>query len=50
MLDVMDYDKKFDAVFRSIFSNSVFVRNLVAGQRVAKNERFDCVTLDGNYN
>lgn len=43
----MKYDEKFDAVFRSIFANAVFVRNLVAGSRVSKNERFDCVTLEG---
>lgn len=47
MLDVMKYDEKFDAVFRSIFANAVFVKNLIAGSRVAREERFDCVTLEG---
>lgn len=49
MLGVMSYGEKFDAVFRNIFANAVFVRNLIAGSRVAREERFDCVTLEGNY-
>lgn len=48
MLNELKYHEKFDAVFRSIFANAVFVRNLVAGSRVSKNERFDCVTLEGS--
>lgn len=47
MLDYIQYDHKFDAVFRAIFANSVFVRDIAAGQRVSKNDRFDCVTLEG---
>ncbi len=47
MLDEMHYDPKFDIIFRSIFANTVFVRDLKAGQRVARAERFDCVTLEG---
>lgn len=49
MLNEMRYDEKYDAVFKSIFGNSVFVRNLMVGSRVAKNESFDCVTLEGFY-
>ncbi|KAH7716577.1 chromosome associated protein [Aphelenchoides avenae] len=48
MLEVMDFDGKFDVVFRCIFANACFVRSLQAGQRVAKNENFDCVTLEGD--
>lgn len=48
MLDYIQYDHKFDAVFRAIFANSVFVRDIAAGQRVSKNDRFDCVTLEGD--
>uniref|UniRef100_A0A183BL97 Structural maintenance of chromosomes protein n=1 Tax=Globodera pallida TaxID=36090 RepID=A0A183BL97_GLOPA len=48
ILDHLQYDPDFEAVFRSIFGNSVFVRDLAAGSRVAKQERFDCVTLDGD--
>lgn len=49
MLDYIQYDQKFDVVFRCIFANAVFVRNIAAGQRVAKSERFDCVTLEGLF-
>lgn len=47
----MEYEEKYQKVFGTIFANTVFVRNLVAGARVAKNENFDCVTLEGsNFN
>lgn len=49
MLSSMQYDDKYDPVFRNIFANAVFVRNLIAGSRVAREERFDCVTLEGNF-
>ncbi|KAL3115952.1 hypothetical protein niasHT_007252 [Heterodera trifolii] len=48
ILDHLQYDPNFEPVFRSIFGNCVFVRDLAAGSRVAKQERFDCVTLDGD--
>ncbi|KAI1727854.1 SMC proteins flexible hinge domain-containing protein [Ditylenchus destructor] len=48
MLSVMQYEQKFEKVFCAIFANTVFVRNLAAGSRVAKNENFDCVTLEGD--
>uniref|UniRef100_A0A915E1G9 Uncharacterized protein n=1 Tax=Ditylenchus dipsaci TaxID=166011 RepID=A0A915E1G9_9BILA len=48
MLEVMQYDDRFDRIFSTIFANTVFVRNLVAGSRVSKNESFDCVTLEGD--
>lgn len=47
MLNEMHYDEAYDVIFRSIFANSVFVRDLKVGQRVSKAERFDCVTLEG---
>jgi len=48
MLNEMHYDETYDVIFRAIFANSVFVKDLKAGQRVSKQERFDCVTLEGS--
>jgi chromosome segregation ATPase len=47
MLDYIRYDQKYDVVMRTLFANAVFAKTIIAGQRVAKTERFDCVTLEG---
>lgn len=47
MLNVMAYDERYDAIFRNIFADSVFVSDLQTGIRVARQEQFDCVTLEG---
>lgn len=48
ILDIMDYDSKFDAAFRLVFAGTVIVRRLEDGSRLAKNEGFDAVTLEGD--
>lgn len=48
MLSLLKYDRKYDAVMRQLFAETVVVPNLSVGSRVSRNERFNCVTLDGD--
>ncbi|KAJ1353120.1 hypothetical protein KIN20_009682 [Parelaphostrongylus tenuis] len=48
MLDVLNYDNYYDAVFRNVFGGTAIVRDLHLGARFARSEGFDCVTLDGD--
>ena len=43
----MRFDQKFDKVFKMVFKDHVLVPRLDVGTRVARNEAFNCVTLDG---
>uniref|UniRef100_A0A915AGZ2 Structural maintenance of chromosomes protein n=1 Tax=Parascaris univalens TaxID=6257 RepID=A0A915AGZ2_PARUN len=46
LLDSLQYQEIFDVVFRHVFGGTAIVRNMEAGNRIAKNEGFDCVTFD----
>ncbi|KHN73340.1 Structural maintenance of chromosomes protein 3, partial [Toxocara canis] len=48
LLDSLQYEEMFDVVFRHVFGGTAIVRNMEAGNRIAKNEGFDCVTFDGD--
>lgn len=37
----------YGVVFRHIFGNVAVVRSMLAGNRLAKREGFDCVTFEG---
>lgn len=47
LIDGMEYDSVYDVVFRHIFGNVAIVRSMLAGNRLAKREGFDCVTFEG---
>ena len=49
MLEHMEFDAKFEKVFVIMFKDHAFVKDLKAGSRVAKNENFNCVTLEGKH-
>jgi chromosome segregation ATPase len=48
MLSVIKFDPQYDGVMRQLFAETVIVSNLDAGGRVSRNERFNCVTIDGD--
>ncbi|CAJ0937278.1 unnamed protein product, partial [Mesorhabditis belari] len=48
MIDCLNYDSKFETAFRQVFAATVIVRTMQVGQRMAKNEGFDAVTLEGD--
>lgn len=48
MLSRIQYDNRFDGVMRQLFAETVIVPNLEAGARISRNERFNCVTIDGD--
>lgn len=48
MLNVINYEEQYDGVMRQLFAETVIVPNLDVGGRVSRNERFNCVTIDGD--
>lgn len=48
MLSLINYEDRFDGVMRQLFAETVIVPSLEVGARVSRNERFNCVTIDGN--
>uniref|UniRef100_A0A1I8B5N8 SMC hinge domain-containing protein n=1 Tax=Meloidogyne hapla TaxID=6305 RepID=A0A1I8B5N8_MELHA len=48
LIECMQFDPKFNKVFKILFKDHVIVPNLNVGTRVARNEAFNCVTLDGD--
>ncbi|KAI6242798.1 Structural maintenance of chromosomes protein [Aphelenchoides fujianensis] len=48
MLDYIQYDQKYDAVMRQLFAETAIVPDLTVGARVSRNDRFNCVTIDGD--
>uniref|UniRef100_A0A914LKC3 SMC hinge domain-containing protein n=1 Tax=Meloidogyne incognita TaxID=6306 RepID=A0A914LKC3_MELIC len=48
LIQCMRFDQKFDKVFKMVFKDHVLVPRLDVGTRVARNEAFNCVTLDGD--
>lgn len=48
LIDVVDYDAKFDKVIHSITANVIIVRCLDQSAREIRNEQFDVVTADGD--
>jgi chromosome segregation ATPase len=47
MLSLIQYNDRFDGVMRQLFAETVIVPNLEVGARVSRNERFNCVTIEG---
>ena len=48
LLEVVDYDAKFDKVVQSITANVIVVRALDQSARDIRNEQYDVVTADGD--
>lgn len=48
MLNVIQFEQRFDGVMRQLFAETAIVPTLAVGQNVSRNERFNCVTLEGN--
>nr|CDP95798.1 BMA-SMC-3, isoform b [Brugia malayi] len=48
LIDGMEYESIYGVVFRHIFGNVAVVRSMLAGNRLAKREGFDCVTFEGD--
>lgn len=48
LLEVVDYDAKFDKVVQSITANVIVVRTLDQSARDIRNEQYDVVTADGD--
>ncbi|VDK54762.1 unnamed protein product [Anisakis simplex] len=48
LIDSLQYQEMYDVVFRHVFGGTAIVRNMEAGNRIARNEGFDCVTFDGD--
>lgn len=43
----MEFEPIYGVVFRHIFGSVAVVRSMLAGNRLAKREGFDCVTFEG---
>ncbi|VDN07444.1 unnamed protein product, partial [Thelazia callipaeda] len=48
LIDGIEFEPIYDVVFRHIFGNVAIVRSMLAGNRLAKREGFDCVTFEGD--
>ncbi|VDK78790.1 unnamed protein product [Litomosoides sigmodontis] len=48
LIDGMEFEPIYAVVFRHIFGNVAIVRSMLAGNRLAKREGFDCVTFEGD--
>uniref|UniRef100_A0A0R3RY53 Structural maintenance of chromosomes protein n=1 Tax=Elaeophora elaphi TaxID=1147741 RepID=A0A0R3RY53_9BILA len=48
LIDGMEFEPIYGVVFRHIFGNVAVVRSMLAGNRLAKREGFDCVTFEGD--
>jgi structural maintenance of chromosome 3 (chondroitin sulfate proteoglycan 6) len=48
MQTVIYCDDKFDIIRRSVFSRAMVCRDMQVGTMIAKENRLDCVTLEGD--
>ncbi|KAI6188353.1 Structural maintenance of chromosomes protein [Aphelenchoides besseyi] len=48
MLELVQYEQKFDPVMRQLFAEIALVTSLEVGARVSRDDRFNCVTADGD--
>lgn len=48
LLSLIQYSETYEAVFRQIFGGTIVVSKIADGRAIAKNEQFDCITLDGD--
>ncbi|KAI6228153.1 Structural maintenance of chromosomes protein [Aphelenchoides besseyi] len=48
MLELIQYEQKFDPVMRQLFAEFALVTSLEVGARVSRDDRFNCVTPDGD--
>jgi chromosome segregation ATPase len=49
MLSVLKCDDKLETVMRSVFAKSMICRSMAHSTRIAKENRLDCVTLEGMH-
>lgn len=47
IMDSLEFDDRYEVVFRHVFGGTAIVRNMLAGNNLAKTEGFDCVTFEG---
>nr|CAD2148029.1 unnamed protein product [Meloidogyne enterolobii] len=48
LIECLQFDQKFNNVFKMVFKDYALVPRLDVGTRVARNEAFNCVTMDGD--
>uniref|UniRef100_A0A914Z823 Structural maintenance of chromosomes protein 3 n=1 Tax=Panagrolaimus superbus TaxID=310955 RepID=A0A914Z823_9BILA len=48
LLSIVKYAEKFSSVFRSMFGSTIIVKDIKTGRKIARNERFNCITFDGD--
>ena len=48
MVSKMNYDDRYDKALKYIFGRTLICRNLEAATQLAKTNRLDCVTMDGD--
>uniref|UniRef100_A0A0N5ACQ0 SMC hinge domain-containing protein n=1 Tax=Syphacia muris TaxID=451379 RepID=A0A0N5ACQ0_9BILA len=48
IMDSLKFDERYEVVFRHVFGGTAIVRNMLAGNNLAKTEGFDCVTFEGD--
>ena len=48
MVSKMNYDDRYDKALRYIFGRTLICRNLEVATQLAKTNRLDCVTMDGD--
>lgn len=49
LLDSLEFDSRYEIVFRHVFGGTAIVRNMLAGNTLARTEGFDCVTFEGLF-
>ena len=48
MVSKMNYDDRYDKALKYIFGRTLICRNLEVATQLAKTNRLDCVTMDGD--
>lgn len=48
IMDSLEFDSRYEVVFRHVFGGTAIVRNMLAGNNLARTEGFDCVTFEGD--
>lgn len=48
IIEILEYNPRYEPVMRLVFGGTAIVRNMVAGSRISRAEGVDCVTMEGD--
>ena len=49
MIKKLTYDEKFSKAMKHVFGHTLICRTMEVGSTMARNEKMDCITLDGQW-